>query len=53
MREACKPKPGRSVGSGHRANSLGTEDDGYSIGMLTGSLAGERVPKDYCALLHL
>lgn len=51
--EACKPKPERNAGSRRRANSLGAGDDGCSIGMLTGSLAGERVPRDCCALLHL
>lgn len=53
MREACKPKPGQNARSGHRANSLGAGDDGYSIGMLSGSFAGERVAKDCCALPRL
>lgn len=52
MREACKPKPGWNTGLGHRTNSLGAGDDGYRIGMQTGSL-GERVPRDCCALPHL
>lgn len=47
-----KPKLGQNAGSGHRANSLGAEDEAENIVVLTGSLAGERVQRDHCALLH-
>lgn len=53
MKEAGKPKPGWNAGSGHRANSLGAEDDGYSIGMLTGSLTGESTRRLLCSASSL
>lgn len=52
LRKTCKPKLGQNAGSGQSANSLGAADEGESIVVLTENLAGERVQRDCCALLH-